>query len=204
MSGQGRLWGLRLTGLVLLIATGYIVYYTVSAGRPRSFWQDKFPNRVNLFSLAGSWTDERGRTVSLQDFAGAASIVSFVYLDCAVTCPRIIQDLKTLDQKLPRKTRFVLFLFDDRKRSEREVSEFRRRHGIEAENWRVLWAPPPVLRRLADVFELGYEKGKGGRFDYAHTNFYAVVGPDGKVRREIRGLPTSTEEFVSDVRGVLD
>ena len=201
---KGRLWGLRVVGVAFLCFSAYIVYYTVSAGRPRNFWKDRFPNRVNLFTLPGKWSDEQGRTVALKDLSGSPSVLSFVYLDCAVTCPRIIEDLKALESRLPRKPRFVLFLFDERRRSTADMLEFRKRHGIERANWRVLWAPPEDLRRLADVFELGYEQGKGGRFDYVHTNFYAVVGPDGRVRREVRGLPGSPDEFLADMRDALD
>ncbi len=203
MKRRGTLWGLALPGIVLLGATGYIVYYTLNAGRPRSFWRDSFPTRANIFDLPGQWRDDSGAHLKLSELRGSPAVLSFVYLDCAVTCPRIMHDLKRVDAATNGRSRFVLFLFDDRERSVADMRAFRKRYGIAGDNWKVLWGPPDKLKTVADVFELVYTQGRG-RFEYEHTNFYAVVNSQGRVRREIRGLVASTEEITRYLRAVLE
>lgn len=63
--------------------------------------------------------------------------------------------------------------------SSKEV--FLKKYRIAGDHWRVLTSDAKTIRKLADTFELQYNKGEDGNYVYMHTNFYAVADKTGKV-----------------------
>lgn len=202
-----RLWGLRSIGLVLFALTGFAVWYTLSGDRPRDFWQaSTFGDRPNVFEQPGEWIDQDGRRLSLADYRGKNAVISFVFKDCQMTCPRIMHDLKQVDQRLEEneaEARFLVFLFDDIRNDPAEFKKFTDKYQVEGKHWRILTAAPETLRALAEQFKLVYDEQDRNQFKYIHTNFYAVIGPDGELRQEIRGIPQNQESFLAMVEDAL-
>ena len=74
---------------------------------------------------------------------------------------------------------------------------------IEGSHWRVLTADAKTIRRLADTFELQYNKGDDGNYVYMHTNFYLVADKSGKVKREFRGMEPNKAKWIGEIRDAL-
>ena len=134
-------------------------------------------------------------------------MLSFVFLDCEMTCPRIMADLKALDdayRALPGTKEplyFRIFLFEPPEKSSINIAQFRKRYGIVGrKNWEILYANEEDLARLADVFSLSYADAKDGSRKYKHTNFYAWVSFTGKVLDQKRGFLGNPEEFAKAIQ----
>ncbi|HEO64550.1 MAG TPA: hypothetical protein ENI73_01640, partial [Spirochaetes bacterium] len=78
---QGHLPGLRILGIFFLLFAGYIAWYTSSGDQPRGFWSTI--GRTNdFYGLAGQWMDQNGNRITLKDFRGKVTVISFIYLYC--------------------------------------------------------------------------------------------------------------------------
>jgi len=204
----GKLMGLRIAGIAMILFALFISYYTFSGYGPRNFWNsDRFSTFKNLYGIQGEWFDENNSRVELKDFKGKPAIVSFVYLECDVVCPRIVNDLKLVNDSLPKKhedMNFVLFLFDDVRKETGRIKKFIIKHEISDEKWHVLTAEPATLNRVAKEFGIVFSELERNRYTYLHTNIFIVIAPDGQVKEIFRGLEPDKNLFVARMKEALD
>lgn len=202
---NSRLYILRILGLGLLLFTGYIVYYTIGSGQPRNFWRDSFRPRVNLYEMPGEFESQTGKKIKLSDFRGQPTIFSFVYLKCRLSCPVIMAELIKLKKQIGlSRARFVVFLLDNSRQNKQDLEEFFKIYAQSSNDWLVLQTSPEELYAIASKFDLQYEEAGAGRFDYKHTNFFAVAKSGGAVALEVRGFEKDSESFYKKVESVLE
>lgn len=202
-----RLWALRAVGIFLMAGTAYIAWYTMSAGKPRDFWRDKVTaRRGSLLNVAGTFTDQFGKKVTMKDFEGQNTISTFVFKDCTMSCPIIMNDLRLFDKANPdfQKTgTYLIFTFEDHRQSPEELQEFLKRYRVQGDKWRVLTSDAQTIRNLADTFELQYNKGEKGNYIYAHSNVFIVANKKGAVTNEFRGLEQDKVKFFDELKKSL-
>ena len=73
--------------------------------------------RVSIYDLRGEWTDQAGRTARLGEMPRRPlTVVTMLYTNCTVSCPRILVDLKRIEAGLPADrlddVRFVIASID--------------------------------------------------------------------------------------------
>lgn len=203
---SARLWVLRAIGILFMGAAVYVAWYSMGSGRPRDFWREKISHRINLNDVAGEFEDQDGKKVTLKDFQGKPVVATFVFKDCNISCPLIMTDLKFFDAEMPGfrdKGVFLIFTFEDHRGKSDELRGFLNKYRIAGDHWRVLTSDAATIRRLADNFELQYNKGEKGNYIYMHSNFFLVADKTGKVKRELRGTEANKDKFVAEVRGAL-
>lgn len=204
---SARLWILRGIAVSLMAASGYIAWYSMSAGRPRDFWQDKLnPQRANMQQFEGTFTDQDGKTVRLSEFAGRNTIATFVFKDCGMSCPVIMNDLRLFEKDTPDFAKdglFLVFTFEDHRARPQDLKDFLAKYRISGSHWRVLTSDAQTIKRLADTFSLQYNKGEDGKYVYAHSNVFIVADRKGRVTREFRGIDNNKARFFDDVRKSL-
>lgn len=206
-TGTTRLWILRGVAVALMAATAYIAWYSVSAGHPRDFWQDKLnPQRANILQFDGTFLDQDGKQVRLADFAGRNTISTFVFKDCAMSCPLIMNDLRLFQNDTPEFTReglFLIFTFEDHRARPQDLKDFLGKYRVTGDHWRVLTTDAETLKRLADRYSLQYNKTVDGKLVYAHSNVFIVADKNGRVTREFRGLENNKARFFDEVKKSL-
>lgn len=199
---KGRLYALRVAGAVAFLSVCYIVYYTIGSGKPRSFWQDKLES-INLYGQKGDFVDASGAPVDLLALSGRPTLFSFVFLKCRLSCPVIIHELKKIRPRLPGDLRFVLFLFDEERQSKADLAEFFQMYDIRPEDWLVLQGGKEDISSLARIFRLQYSEAEEDRYNYMHTNFFALADASGQIQLQIRGFEKDGEDFYRKVAEAL-
>lgn len=202
-----RLWILRGIAVSLMAATAYIAWYSMSAGRPRDFWQDKLqPQRANLLQFDGTFVDQNGHQVRLSDFSDHNTISTFVFKDCGMSCPLIMNDLRLFQNDTPEFTKeglFLVFTFEDHRARPQDLKDFLGKYRVTGDHWRVLTTDAATLKRLADLYSLQYNKTVDGKLVYAHSNVFIVADRKGRVTREFRGLENNKARFFDEVKKSL-
>ncbi|AFM12751.1 SCO family protein [Turneriella parva] len=202
-----RLWILRGIAASLMVASAYIAWYSMSADRPRDFWQDKLkPQRANLLQFEGTFIDQEGKQVRLSDFANRNTISTFVFKDCGMSCPLIMNDLRLFHNDTPEFAKdglFLIFTFEDHRANPEQLKDFLTRYHVTGNQWRVLTSDAETIRRLADTYALQYNKTIDGKLVYAHSNVFIVTDRKGRVTREFRGLDNNKARFFDEVKKSL-
>lgn len=151
------------------------------------------PRKLVDFSL----TDCTGRTVDRSELRGKILVVDFLFTSCSLTCPYVngqmeqIQQLTTNDPNV----RLVSITVDPRDDTPSVLMKYGQRFGANTNRWLFLTGDRDTVYRLigtsflsADTDDpFGYMPG-----DFSHTEWIAVVGPDGNLRGYFDGLNQNT------------
>lgn len=124
-----------------------------------------------------------GREVQLRDFSGAPSILFFGFTNCPVVCPVTVWEIDSALAELGEagKAVRIIFLTLD---PERDTPDAMRKYfsGFK-DRVTALWAPMPVISRLAKAYDVRFERVATGKGDYSidHTAHAFLVNSKGRV-----------------------
>ncbi|GMT49829.1 MAG: hypothetical protein IEMM0008_1368 [bacterium] len=199
---QGHLPGLRVLGVFFLLFAGYIAWYTSSGDQPKGFWST-ISRTHDFYGLAGQWIDQNGNRITLKDFRGKVTVISFIYLYCSNSCPTIIDELKEIDKSIHHthdNVKFVVIVFDDLREDIGQMKKVFDSYGVNnPDRWQILTSSPKVIMNVADELNVKYSVLDDQTFNYFHTNLIAVIGSDGRILKTDYGLRTKPSKTARDV-----
>lgn len=144
---------------------------------------------LSVYHLTGTWTDQNGKELTLQELRGKVQLMAMVYSSCPQACPRIIADMKSLDEDLGKRHRdgvgLVLVSIDPETDTPERLSELAREQGL-GPRWRLLRGNSQQVQELAAV--LGVKYRKVSATDFAHSNLITVLDADGVIVHQQEGL----------------
>jgi protein SCO1/2 len=161
-------------------------------------------DRVSLFDLQGEWTDQSGRRGRLADLPRRPfMVVTMLYTHCAVSCPRILIDLKRIEAGLSpdqmKDVRFVIASINPDRDTPERLLEWAKEVQLDTARFTLLTAPDPIVRELAAVLRVRYLPEPNGEF--GHTNRIVVVNADGEVVHWQAGLGEGTKQTLAAITG---
>ncbi|MGA9801688.1 MAG: SCO family protein [Terriglobales bacterium] len=144
--------------------------------------------RVPDFSLI----NQNGRKIHLSDFAGKASLVTFIYTRCPMPnfCPRLSSQFAHIHNELKKnpedygKTHLLTISFDPKYDSPAVLRKYGLAYldGDESgfTHWDFASTNPADLRRLAKAFGLEYQEEDN---QISHSMSIVLIAPDGTVAK---------------------
>lgn len=154
--------------------------------------------------------DQDGKPLRLSDYRGRTLALTFIYTRCPLPefCPRMMknfQDLETLIEADPdlRKTARLLSISFDVEFDRPEVlqafgSAFVKDRGQGPfARWKLATGAKEAIDRLGRFFGLVFFKEDG---QFAHTLVTVVIGPDGKLAKELSGNDWTPDEALAAMR----
>ncbi len=128
-------------------------------------------------------TSVDGREVRLRDFNGKPSVLFFGFTNCPVVCPVTVWEIDSALAELGEAGKDVRILFMTLD-PERDSPEAMRKYfsGFK-DRVTALWAPLPVVNRLAKAYDVRFERVETGKGDYSidHTAHAFLVNSAGRV-----------------------
>ncbi|MDH5656832.1 MAG: SCO family protein [Spirochaetia bacterium] len=175
-----------------IVLAGLAVYSTLLSIRgEEDLWDflDRYRSE-NFFSFRGKWTADDGRMLEFSNFKGNHLIVSFVYLECSVSCPLIVQKMKLLEKggDLPSSLKMIIIILDDLTENPSALIEYKKRYGINHDRWVLLTSDYDTLDSIAGSYRIYYQKSNAVNFNFTHSNRILFVDPEGNIKKNIRNL----------------
>jgi protein SCO1 len=152
--------------------------------------------------------DQDGRALRLADYRGRALALSFVFTRCPMPefCPFLMRgfarahEALVADPALVRRTALLTVSFDVAYDTPRVL----RGYGLPFQkteppfsHWRLATGRLEDVRRLASAYGLEFQEDTGS---FTHNLRTAVIGPDGRLLRLLRGNDWKPEELVAELR----
>jgi protein SCO1/2 len=152
--------------------------------------------------------DQSGHRLRLADYRGRALALSFVFTRCPLPdfCPLLMRNFAlaeaslATDPLLLRRTALLSVSFD----VEHDTPQVLRDYGLPYQktrppfsHWRLASGPLPEMRKLGAAYGLEFEEDSGS---FTHNLRTAVLGPDGRLRRLLRGNDWKPDELVAELR----
>ncbi len=144
---------------------------------------------LSVYHLTGAWTDQNGNKLTLPELRGKVQLMAMVYASCPQACPRIIADMKSIDQDLSKRhpdgVELVLVSIDPETDTPERLRQLASEQGL-GPRWRLLRGDSQQVQELAAV--LGVKYRKVSATDFAHSNLITVLDADGVVVHQQEGL----------------
>ncbi|MBL8627762.1 MAG: SCO family protein [Myxococcales bacterium] len=155
----------------------------------------------SIYDLELSVRTAEGATVPLASLAGAPVVITMFYASCPAACPRLIDDLKGIEQDLDPATRarvrFVLVSFDparDTPAALRALADERRLGA----GWLLSATADDAARELAAALGIKYRALDSGEF--FHTSVLTVLDETGRPRARVEGLGRGHDAVLAALR----
>jgi protein SCO1 len=155
----------------------------------------------SLYHLAATWTDQHGHAVRLADFRGQPVMITMFYGNCTTACPLLLHRARTLQTDLGVPIPVLAVSFDPETDTPEAMRAYAAQRGYAGGTlgaWSFLSATPSVIRTLATMLGVQYQRRADGHFD--HSNLIAVLDADGVVRVRTEGTSPDVSRVVEEVR----
>lgn len=163
------------------------------------------PTGESIFNLTSEWENQKAETIKLKHFAGKPTIMAMIYTHCKYSCPLIVADMKSLQEKLPDnikgKVNFLLVSIDPEYDKPDTLNQFMQKEQMDQKYWTMLCGTESEIRELAAAVGFGYKKSS--LMDYAHTNLISVLNEKGEIVEQINGFGSDKKEIIDKVKEII-
>lgn len=191
----------------------FIIVFAFSAcGDPAGTTQREKPAAADtilpensIYQLASTWTDHRSQKKALKQFAGNVQVLAMVFTHCAYACPRIVADIKAIEEQVPAdkrdKVQFLLISFDTERDTAQRLGQFYKEMGLNG-NWTLLHGGEEDVRDVAVLLNMQYEKQSDGNFN--HSNIITILDQKGCIQFQQEGLEVGSSEAMKAIHHLID
>ena len=162
----------------------------------------------SIYELESTWYDQEGNPITLENLAGKVRIVAMGYTSCMYACPRIIADLKSIEEKLTDDERnsgqlsFSFISIDPENDTPERMKQLESDHEFDPRNWLLLTGDEDGVLELAVALGMKYRKTSA--MDFAHSNIITVLAPDGRIAYQTSAIGEDIAKTVAAIRTNLD
>jgi protein SCO1/2 len=154
----------------------------------------------SLYQLGGTWTDQDGKPVKLEKLSGKVQVVAMIFTTCGYACPKIVHNMKEIEQQLPAKvrkeTRFLLISFDAKTDTPKRLKQYADQKML-GDRWTLLHGSRDEIRSMSMVLGVQYAPLEGGGFN--HSNVITILDESGNIYKRIEGLDTSIHQAIKEI-----
>ena len=176
----------------------------------------RIPAAANVHLLAAGdtvpetkLTDQDGKPISLADFKGSASAITFIYTRCPLPqfCPMMdrrfaeVQKIAASDPALAGKVRLLSVSFDPKFDRAEILKAHAKKLGADPAVWRFATADEELVDRFAAEFGVNVIREKDGTI--THNLRTAVIDPTGHVRSIVDNNAWTADELVRSLKDAI-
>lgn len=156
---------------------------------------------LSVYNLPSNWTNQDGENIRLADFRGKIVVAVMIYTTCRASCPKLIQDMikihDKVDKKTNQQTKYVFVSIDPEIDTPKRLNDFSKEKGLTSEEWVFLRGTEDDTREFAATLGVNYKKTDP--IDYAHSNIITVFDQNGVVKFQKEGLGMSDDEIIREI-----
>ncbi len=155
---------------------------------------------ASLFNLESEWANQDGDSITLSQIGGKLKIISMVYTHCQFACPRIVADIKIIEEQLKEKgienVQYVLVSIDPERDNPARLKEFAQENEFD-DHWTLLTSSEDNVLELAVVLGVKYKVISDT--DFSHSNLITVLSPTGEVIHRQEGLGAQPDQTIQAI-----
>ncbi len=150
-----------------------------------------------------SLLNQRGETVTNENFKKKILVVDFFFSHCPSVCPKMTQNLKLVQNAFPNEYTFLInsFSIDPERDSVARLAHFASLFQVTG-NWNFLTGEKEVIYRLArKIYMVDASEGDGGPEDFIHSDKLVLVDSRGRIRGFYNGTDRSAvNQLIKDIK----
>jgi protein SCO1 len=150
-------------------------------------------------------TAEDGARIRLADLRGKAVAVTFIYTNCADTCPlltsKLVEVQDALGDAFGRRIAFVSITVDPERDTPAVLKHYAEAVGADLAGWRFLTGPPAAIREVTRRY--GGFAAKAANGDVDHLFLTSLIDPRGRLRVQYLGVRFEPAALQRDLESLL-
>lgn len=154
------------------------------------------PSADSIYNLDSKWTNQAGETILLTNLKGRPAIIAMIYTSCQSACPLIVQDMKKIEEGIPKnlrhKIQFAVFSFDTARDNPAALKKYAKDRKLGSE-WILAQGNSKAVRELAAVLGVQYKRLVSG--DFEHSNQITLLDSEGVVKQQQSGIGNGGDEL---------
>jgi protein SCO1/2 len=149
----------------------------------------------SVYRLQGSWTQDDGTPLRLDELRGEPQVLTFFYTTCTGSCPITVKALQMFSRGEKSsgraRVRFVLITVDPAQDTLKVLRKYRRTMHLEKDSWRLLRGAESDVRKMAALLGFNFEQIDSGEF--MHSNLITVLDSRGQIVHQQSGVAGDLE-----------
>jgi protein SCO1 len=147
--------------------------------------------------------DQDGRSVSQKDLDGSVYVADFFFTTCHSICPIMSNQMERIYTKYKDnpEVKFLSHTVDPEIDTVKQLKEYAIKHNADSKQWMFVTGDK---KELYDVARTGYfldaQQGDGGPDDFIHTQNFALIDKDKRIRGYYDGTDsTDVDQLIKDI-----
>lgn len=135
-----------------------------------------------------SFTDQNGKNITNEDYAGKVYVAEFFFTTCPSICPIMNRNMvKIQDEFLGNpKVGIASFTIDPEHDTAEVLKEYAKSYGMTSPNWHLMTGDKEKIYALANKgFNLYVAEAPNVEGGFEHSGFFALIDQEGKIRSRI-------------------
>ncbi len=152
--------------------------------------------------------DQDGRTVRLEDLAGKALLIDFIFTRCPGPCQiqtaAHVSLQRSLGPEVAARTHLVSITLDPDHDHPEQMKAYALAHGADLSNWSFLSGTRETVRGVAQAYHVapsGASMNRAGPLDHVMARY--LIDPQGRIARRYVGPDISYDQLVRDLVEIL-
>ena len=132
-----------------------------------------------------NFTDQDGNTVTQTNFAKSVYITDFFFTTCHSICPIMSSQMERIYDKFKgnAEVKFLSHTVDPEIDTVKQLKAYAIKHNADAKQWMFVTGDKKDLYAIARTgYLLNAEQGDGGPDDFIHTQNFALIDKDKRIR----------------------
>lgn len=150
-------------------------------------------------------TNQDGQPFALAAQRGKVTVVTFIYASCTDTCPLLTAKMVGMQKKLGKefgpRVYFVSVTVDPERDTPQVLRKYGEDHSANFAGWAFLTGSPAQIQDVTRRYGIFVKKQERGDVD--HTFLTSIIDQSGTLRVQYLGTRFDPEEFLRDIRSVL-
>ena len=200
-----------LNTLLFIVALGVFVYAffifdTHKPIRHLPFYGErelKSTDTVYHTIPAFSFIDQDGKTVTEKDFKDVIYVTDFFFTTCRSICPIMSTQMEKVAQKFKDndKVKILSHTVDPETDSVPQLKNYATQHHADSKQWIFVTGDKKALYDIArNGYLLDAHQGDGGPNDFIHTQNFALIDKDKRIRGYYDGTNTKeVNQLIKDI-----
>jgi protein SCO1 len=149
------------------------------------------------------FTDQDGKTVTEKDFEGSIYVTDFFFTTCHSICPIMSDQMERVYNKYKSnpEVKFLSHTVDPEIDSVEQLKSYALKHNAKSEQWHFVTGEKAKLYEIARKgYFLDAQEGNGGPDDFIHTQNFALIDKDKRIRGYYDGIDSSdVDQLIQDI-----
>jgi protein SCO1/2 len=194
---------LWISGFFIVLMAAF--YFFLFAGT--DYYKAKLPvlNYVQNFSF----TDQNGKQLTQKNVEGKVYVAEYFFTTCKGICPKMNANMKTVYDKFKNESDFAIISHTCMPETDSVplMKAYSQKMGADSSNWHFVTGSKDSLYKMArESYLLDNEKNNSLNIkdQFIHTQFFALVDKEGRLRGVYDGLKNDELEKLSkDIKDLL-